>query len=298
MNTHSTFIKPVRKAIIPVAGLGTRFLPATRSVPKILLPVLNVPVIEYAVRELAASGITDIALVMSPGMESVADYFGEQVELVSTLERRGNKELAAKQREIGTLARVSTYYQHEARGLGHAVLMAKDFVEGEPFAVVLPDDVIWSKTPATKQLIDVRSKHGGSVVAALEVPDEVVSKKGIIDGEPVSDRVVSVRGLVEKPALEGAPSNLSIIGRYVLESAVFDFLAREQTGAGGEIQLTDAIESTIGTLPVHACRFEGHHADTGNPGGMLEAALYEAGKDASLRALVKSAIANWEQPRG
>lgn len=287
-------MKPVRKAVIPVAGLGTRFLPATRSVPKILLPVLNVPVIEYAVRELAASGITDIALVMSPGMESVADYFDEQADLVRTLENRGNMELAAKQLEIGKLARVSTFYQHEARGLGHAVLMAQDFVEGEPFAVVLPDDVIWSQTPATKQLIDVRSAHGGSVVAALEVPDEVVSKKGIIDGDPVSERVVSVKGLVEKPALEDAPSNLSIIGRYVLEPAVFDHLSREQAGAGGEIQLTDAIEATIGTLPVHACRFEGHHADTGNPGGMLEAALYEAGKDAALRALVKQAIAGWE----
>lgn len=293
MSIQSDSFQPVRKAVIPVAGLGTRFLPATRSVPKILLPVLNVPVIEYAVRELVASGITEIALVMSPGMESVADYFGEQADLVRTLESRGNKELAAKQREIGNLAHVSTCYQHEARGLGHAVLMAQDFVNGEPFAVVLPDDVIWSSVPATKQLLDVRAAHGGSVVAALEVPDEVVSKKGIIDGEPVSERVVSVRGLVEKPALEDAPSNLSIIGRYVLEPAVFDFLSREQTGAGGEIQLTDAIESTIGKLPVHGCRFEGHHADTGNPGGMLEAALYEAGRDTSLRALVKQAIADW-----
>ncbi len=292
MNTQ---IAPVRKAVIPVAGLGTRFLPATRSVPKILLPVLNVPVIEYAVRELVDSGIRDIALVMSRGMESVADYFGDQEKLASTLEERGKADLAAEQREISDLATVVTRYQDDPKGLGHAVFMARDFVGDEPFAVILPDDVIWSNTPATQQLLDVRNSNGGgSVVAGLEVPDEVVPTKGIIDGEEIATGVYSVKGLVEKPALEDAPTNMSIIGRYVLEPAVFDFLEKEQTGAGGEIQLTDAIEATIGTLPVHACRFEGHHADTGNPGGMLEAALHEAGKSPELRALVKGAVAGWE----
>lgn len=288
-------ITPVQKAVIPIAGLGTRFLPATRAVPKILLPVLNVPVIDYAVREVVGSGITDIAFVMSPGMESVADYFKEQPQLEGTLERRGNRELVEKQREIASLANISTYYQEDPRGLGHAVLMARDFVRDEPFAVILPDDVIWAETPATKQLLDVRSAHGGgSVIAALEVPDEVVSKKGIIDGEEVAPGVMSVKGLVEKPALEDAPSHMSIIGRYVLEPAVFEYLEGEHAGAGGEIQLTDAIEATIGRLPVHACSFEGHHADTGNPGGMLEAALYEAGKDPELRELVKQAVARWK----
>ena len=284
----------VRKAVIPVAGLGTRFLPATRSVPKILLPVLNVPVIEYAVREVVNSGITDIAIVMSRGMESVSEYFGEQAELVRTLDERGRAKLAAMQREISSLAKITTLYQDNPKGLGHAVLMAAHFVDGEPFTVILPDDVIWSATPATRQLIDVHTEYGGSVVAALEVPDEVVSQKGIIDGDEVADRVVSVRGLVEKPALEDAPSNLSIIGRYVLDPAVFDYLVGEHAGAGGEIQLTDAIEATLGSLPVHACRFEGHHVDTGNPGGMLQAALFEAGRDPLLRALVTEAIANWE----
>jgi UTP--glucose-1-phosphate uridylyltransferase len=290
----STQNKPVRKAVIPVAGLGTRFLPATRSVPKILLPVLNVPVIEYAVRELVSSGISDVAIVMSRGMESVTEYFGEQTELVNTLDERGKADLAAMQREISSLANVSTFYQDDPKGLGHAVLMAMDFVGDDPFTVILPDDVIWSETPTTQQLIDVRTAHGGSVIAAIEVPDDVVSQKGIIDGDEVSDRVVSVRGLVEKPALEDAPSNLSIIGRYVLEPAVFEYLSGEHTGAGGEIQLTDAIEATIGHLPVHACRFEGHHVDTGNPGGMLQAALFEAGRDPAMRTLVNEAISGWE----
>lgn len=290
----STQNRPIRKAVIPVAGLGIRFLPVTRAVPKILLPVLNVPVIEYAVREVVNSGITDIAIVMSRGMESVASYFGEQPELVRTLEERGRAELAALQREISSLANITTLYQDDPKGLGHAVLMARDFVGDEPFAVLLPDDVIWSDTPSTKQLIDVRSAHGGSVIAALEVPDEVVSQKGIIDGDEVADRVVSVRGLVEKPALEDAPSNLSIIGRYVLDPAVFEYLSGEHAGAGGEIQLTDAIEATLGAVPVHACRFEGHHVDTGNPGGMLQAALYEAGRDPALRKLVNEAISAWE----
>lgn len=290
----STQNRPIRKAVIPVAGLGIRFLPVTRAVPKILLPVLNVPVIEYAVREVVNSGITDIAIVMSRGMESVASYFGEQPELVRTLEERGRAELAALQREISSLANITTLYQDDPKGLGHAVLMARDFVGDEPFAVLLPDDVIWSDTPSTKQLIDVRSAHGGSVIAALEVPDEVVSQKGIIDGDEVADRVVSVRGLVEKPALGDAPSNLSIIGRYVLDPAVFEYLSGEHAGAGGEIQLTDAIEATLGAVPVHACRFEGHHVDTGNPGGMLQAALYEAGRDPALRKLVNEAISAWE----
>lgn len=290
----STQNRPIRKAVIPVAGLGIRFLPVTRAVPKILLPVLNVPVIEYAVRDVVNSGITDIAIVMSRGMESVASYFGEQPELVRTLEERGRAELAALQREISSLANITTLYQDDPKGLGHAVLMARDFVGDEPFAVLLPDDVIWSDTPSTKQLIDVRSAHGGSVIAALEVPDEVVSQKGIIDGDEVADRVVSVRGLVEKPALEDAPSNLSIIGRYVLDPAVFEYLSGEHAGAGGEIQLTDAIEATLGAVPVHACRFEGHHVDTGNPGGMLQAALYEAGRDPALRKLVNEAISAWE----
>ena len=285
---------PVRKAVIPVAGLGTRFLPVTRSVPKILLPVLNVPVIEYAVREVVNSGITDVAIVMSRGMESVSEYFGEQAELVKTLDERGKTELAAMQRDISSLAKITTLYQDDPRGPGHAVLMAQEFAAGEPFAVLFPDDVIWHETPGTKQLLNVRAEYGGSVVAARAVPDEVVSLKGIIDGDEVAGRVISVRGLVEKPALEDAPSNLSIIGRYVLDPAVFDYLAGEHAGAGGEIQLTDAIEATIGNLPVHACRFEGHHVDTGNPGGMLQAALHEAGRDPELRALVDEALSAWK----
>jgi UTP--glucose-1-phosphate uridylyltransferase len=262
-------------------------------VPKPLLPVLNVPVIEYAVREAANSGITDIALVMSPGMESVADYFSPQPQLEQALEARGQVELLKAQREISSLAEISTLYQEEPRGPGHAVLIAREFVGNEAFAVIFPDDVIRGETPALKQLINVRNTYGGSVVAAMEVSDEVVERKGIIDGEPVTESVYSVKALVEKPKLADAPSNLSIVARYVLEPVVFEHLAQERSGAGGEIQLTDAIQATIGAFPVHACVFQGKHADTGNPGGMLEAALFEASNDPALRKLVLDAVAGW-----
>ncbi len=290
----STQPQPVRKAVIPVAGLGTRFLPTTRSVPKILIPILNIPVIEYAVREVVSSGITDIAIVMSRGMEDVVGYFGEHKPLVDILEERGKGDLADEQRKISSLASFTTLYQDEPRGPGHAVLMGKEFVNGEPFALLFPDDVIWHETPAVHQLIDVRAAHGGSVIATRAVPDEVIPTKGIVDGDEVADGVLALRGLVEKPSIEEAPSNQSIIGRYVLDPAVFEYLEGEHAGAGGEIQITDAIESTIGKVPVHACKFKGFHADTGNPGGMLEAALHEAGKDPELRKLVKSAIAFWD----
>ena len=285
---------PVRKAVIPVAGLGTRFLPTTRAVPKVLLPVLATPVIDYAVREAAASGITEIMFVMSRGMESVVEYFKPYAELESALEKREQDALLAQQKEIAALANISVRFQDDPRGLGHAVLLARDFVGDEPFAVILPDDVIWADTPATRQLIDVRNAHGGSVIAALEVADDVVEKKGIIDGDDLGGGVFRVRRLVEKPKLEDAPSNLSIIGRYVLEPAVFEYLAEEHTGAGGEIQLTDAIQATIGAHDVHACRFSGHHADTGNPGGMLEAALFEAGRDPALRQQVLDIVSRWD----
>ncbi len=291
MNNNSA---PVRKAVIAVAGLGTRFLPTTRSVPKILIPILNVPVIEYAVREVVNSGITDIAVVMSRGMEPVVDYFGEHKDLVHILDERGRTELADRQREIASLASFTTLYQDNPRGPGHAVLMAKDFVGGEPFALMFPDDVIWHETPAVKQLLDVRAAHGGSVIATRAVPDEVIPSKGIVDGEEIAEGVLALKGVVEKPSIEDAPSNQSIIGRYVLEPAVFDYLEGEHAGAGGEIQITDAIESTIGKLPVHACQFKGFHADTGNPGGMLKASLHEAGKDPALRELVRNAISDWD----
>jgi UTP--glucose-1-phosphate uridylyltransferase len=289
----STEKPPVTKAVIPAAGFGTRFLPVTRSVPKVLLPVLARPLIHYTVAEAVASGIEEIALILSPGADAVASYFSPQPVLEQALEARGNDTLLEQQRSIARMARIIPLIQQEARGLGHAVFMARDFVENEPFAVLLPDDVIWGDVPVIAQLLQVRRRFGGSVVAAKEVPDEAVEALGIIDGDPVADRVRAVKRLVEKPRLQDAPSNLGIVGRYILTPAVLDHLAEERTGAGGEIQLTDAIAATIGTEPVHSCTFEGEHADAGTPAGMLEAALREARDDPALRSRVLELVRDW-----
>ena len=280
----------ITKAVIPVGGLGTRFLPATRTVPKPLLPVLNVPVIEYAVREASAAGVTDIAIVMSPGMESVADYFGNQTVLEGELRSRGRDELLEAQLEIASLANVTTVYQHVPRGPGHAILQARDFCDGEPFVTIFPDDVILNDVSATEQLMQVYRQHGGSVIAVAEEADEIVHTKGIVGGSDVGDGVYAVDVMVEKPALKDAPSNLAIVARYILDNAVFDYLAEERSGAGGEIQITDAIASLLGNSPVHARKITGFHADTGNPGGMLEAAIHVAKQDSLLAEIVKRAL--------
>ena len=292
MSNPSNQFPAVTKAVIPVGGLGTRFLPATRTVPKPLLPVLNVPVIEYAVREAAEAGVTDIAIVMSPGMESVTDYFGNQVVLEKELRARGRDELLEVQLEIASLANVIKVYQHEPKGPGHAIYQAREFCNGEPFVVIFPDDVIIHETSATEQLMQVYREHGGSVIAVTEAPDEIVHTKGIVGGNEVESGVYSVDAMVEKPALDDAPSNLAIVARYVLDNAVFDYLAEEREGAGGEIQITDAIASLLGNIPIHARRLSGFHADTGNPGGMLEAAIHVAKQDSELAEIVKRALAD------
>ncbi|MDA1256370.1 MAG: sugar phosphate nucleotidyltransferase [Chloroflexi bacterium] len=266
----------VRKAVIPAAGLGTRFLPVTRAVPKPLLPVLDRPLIHYAVAEAAAAGIDQIAMVLSPGDDAIADYFRPNVRLERAFGERGDAVRLAQQKEINGLAEITVLEQTVARGLGHAVLMARDFVGDEPFAVFLPDDLIWSVTPAIAQLARISEEHGGSVVAAKRVPQEAIPNLGIIDAESVGHGVHRVRGLVEKPPLEKAPSDLAIIGRYILTPGVFDRIEYGSAGALGEIQLTDAIAAAIGVEPVHACEFEGDHIDAGTPAGMLAATIYEA----------------------
>lgn len=283
----------IRKAVIPVAGLGTRFLPVTRSVPKALLPILGTPLIHYAAAEAAGCGIETVVIVISPGMDSVGGYFGERPELEAALEAGGRDALLEQQRQISGLADVVMVTQPEPSGLGHAVYLARHVVGAEHFAVILPDDVITGRVSALAQLMGVHGERGGSVVAARAVPDEVVPTKGIIDAEAVGERVHRVRGLVEKPTLEEAPGNLSIIGRYVLSPAVFEHLARGSAGAGGEIQLTDAIAATIGREDVFACEFEGEHYDAGEPKGLLMAALNAARSDPELRAAVLDAVAGW-----
>ena len=290
-NSSGQFI-PITKAVIPVAGLGTRFLPATRTIPKPLLPILNVPVIEYAIREVVAAGITDVALVMSPGMEAVSDYFGHQAALERELRDRGRDELLAEQLEIAGLASVTAVYQDVPKGPGHAVLQAREFCDDAPFVLVFPDDVIFGPVSATEQLMQVYREHGGSVIAVLPADEDDIPRKGIVGGsDPDSNGVMTVSELVEKPTLEDAPSNLGIVARYVLDNGVFDYLAEERAGAGGEIQITDAIESLLGKSPIHARQLDGFHADTGNPQGMLDAAVYvESRNNPDAAARLKSII--------
>ena len=266
----------VRKAVIPAAGLGTRFLPVTSAVPKPLLPVIDKPLIFYAVAEAAAAGIHEIAMVLSPGLEAVAGYFSPNGPMEEALEERGDTERLTMLHEIHSLAEVTVLEQTEAKGLGDAVLMARAFVGDETFAVILPDDLIWSNTPAITQLAQVAEEHGGSVVAAKRVPRETIPNLGIIDADTVGEGVHRVQGLIEKPSLEEAPSDLAIIGRYVLTPGVFNRIEHGAVGALGEIQLTDAIAAAIGQEPLHAREFAGYHIDAGTPAGLFAANVYEA----------------------
>lgn len=266
----------VRKAVIPAAGFGTRFLPATRSVPKVMFPILDRPAIHYAVEEAARAGIEHIVFVVAHGQEAIGQYFDRVPELEQALERRGHLAVLKQMLEISEMAEISYVYQKQPLGLGHAVLTARAAIGREPFAVFLPDDLIWSDAPTIGEMIELFSEHGSSIVAVKEVPDEAVPNLGIVDAERIDDRVSRIVGLVEKPSLEEAPSNLAIIGRYVLTPEVFDALARVRPGALGEVQLTDAISTLLSTQGVFAYRFPGAHFDVGTPIGLLKASVYLA----------------------
>ncbi len=266
----------VRKAVIPVAGFGTRFLPATRSVPKVLIPVLDRPPLHLAVEEAARAGVDHVILVVSPDQQSVADYFTPKPSIEEALERRGNHALLEMMRDIARIADVSCVTQHEQLGLGHAVLMAREAVGDEPFCVLLPDDVIWSDAPTIGSMAEHYHSLGGPVIAVKRVPDEAVPSLGIVDARDASGALSRIVGMVEKPRLEDAPSNLAIIGRYVLPPQIFDALERVAPGAGGEIQLTDAIAALLPTQAAHAYEFPGAHFDVGTPLGLLKASAYDA----------------------
>ena len=264
----------VRKAVIPAAGFGTRFLPATRSIPKVMIPVLDKPAIHYAVEEAAQAGIEHIVLVVTHGQEAVGRYFERLPELEQALERRGHDAILKQMIDISDLAEISYVYQKQQLGLGHAVLTAKAAVANEPFAVFLPDDLIWSETPTIGRMLELFAEYESSVIAVKEVPDEAVSSLGIIDPRPVDDSVSRIAGLVEKPSLDEAPSKLAIIGRYVLTPEVFDAIEMARPGALGEIQLTDAIAMLLSTQKAYAYRFPGVHFDVGTPLGLLKASVY------------------------
>jgi UTP--glucose-1-phosphate uridylyltransferase len=264
--------RPIRKAVFPVAGLGSRFLPATKVMPKEMLTLVDKPLIQYAIEEARAAGIESFAFVTSQGKTLIEDHFDAHFELYSTLEKRGKKaeleSVRAAEIEAGQLA---IFRQHSPLGLGHAVWCARDFIGDEPFAVILPDDVILSGTPALKQMVDTYNKVGGNLVAVEEVPMEQVHRYGVLDIESDDGKVASVKGLVEKPKAEEAPSNLSIIGRYILQPDIFKILDAKETGAGGEIQLTDAMARMIGKMPFHGLRFDGTRYDCGNKAGFVAA---------------------------
>ena len=266
----------IRKAIIPAAGFGTRFLPVTRTIPKVMLPVLNEPAIQFSVREAADAGIEHIVFVISRGQEATNDYFQPVPSLEHALEERGNADLLKEMRDISSMMQTTFVYQDEPLGLGHAVLMAKDEIGDEPFAVFLPDDIIWADSPPIGDMIKVFSEHKSSVIAVKQVPDEAIPNLGVIDPEPLNDKVYRIKGMVEKPRLEDAPSNLAIVGRYVLTPEVFDALKQAPPGAIGEIQLTDAIEAVRAEQGAYAYKIVADHFDVGTPLGMLKASVYAA----------------------
>jgi len=268
----------VRKAIFPAAGLGTRFLPATKAQPKEMLPLVDKPIIQYSVEEALASGLNDIIIVTGRGKNAIEDHFDVSVELETFLETRGKTDLLAEIRQISNLINVSYVRQGEPLGLGHAVLVTRALVGNEPFAVVLGDDVIDAKPPALRQMIDVFEELGGPVLAIEQVPQDNVSSYGIIDAEEIRPGVYRIRDMVEKPPRDEAPSNLAIIGRYVLTPDIFPELeqtAREKDRTG-EIQLTNGLRRLLRKRDIYGCRIDGVRHDTGNKLGFLKAVVYFA----------------------
>jgi UTP--glucose-1-phosphate uridylyltransferase len=267
--------KRVTKAVFPVAGLGTRFLPATKSIPKEIMTLVDRPLIQYAIDEARAAGIEEFVFVTSRGKSALEDYFDHSPELESALEKKGKTDLLEvlehTNMDSGAIAYVR---QHRPLGLGHAVWCASRMIGDEPFAVILPDDVIAAEVPCLKQMVDAHAETGGCMVAAMEVPPAKASSYGVLDVREDHGNMVSVKGMVEKPKMEDAPSNLAVIGRYILTPSVMNYLNQKKTGAGGEIQLTDAIAAEIGAnRDVFGYRFRGQRFDCGSKAGFLQATV-------------------------
>ena len=263
----------IRKAVIPAAGLGTRFLPVTKSVPKELLPIVDRPLLQYVIAEAAEAGVEEVIIITSPGKESISDYFQPHVALEQRLTDNGAHELLTKVSEATNLTRVSFVLQQEALGLGHAVLMAKDVVGDEPFVVILPDDIISHSPGAISQMVKVSEEMEAGVIAVETVPWDVVENYGVVDATKVSERVYRIQSLVEKPPREEAPSNLTIVGRYILPPEIFPILEETKPQTRGEIQLTDALMTLLGDDELFAYEFNGVRYDGGTPMGLLRASL-------------------------
>ncbi|HHW5613795.1 TPA: UTP--glucose-1-phosphate uridylyltransferase GalU [Staphylococcus aureus] len=276
-------MKKIKKVIIPAAGLGTRFLPATKAMPKEMLPILDKPTIQYIVEEAARAGIEDIIIVTGRHKRAIEDHFDSQKELEMVLKEKGKSELLEKVQYSTELANIFYVRQKEQKGLGHAISSARQFIGNEPFAVLLGDDIVESEVPAVKQLIDVYEETGHSVIGVQEVPEADTHRYGIIDPLTKNGRQYEVKKFVEKPAQGTAPSNLAIMGRYVLTPEIFDYLKTQKEGAGNEIQLTDAIERMNNDNQVYAYDFEGERYDVGEKLGFVKTTIEYALKDDSMR---------------
>lgn len=286
--------KPIKKAIIPAAGLGTRFLPATKAMPKEMLPILDKPTIQYIVEEAAAAGIEDIIIVTGKHKRAIEDHFDHQYELEAALQASGKTELLEKVCASTNLANIFYVRQKEQKGLGHAIWTARQFIGDEPFAVLLGDDIVESETPAIRQLMDAYEETGQSVIGVQEVEPKETHRYGIIDPLDKEGRLYPVRRFVEKPEPGTAPSNLAIMGRYVLTADIFDYLENQSEGAGGEIQLTDAIERLNADQSVYAFDFEGNRHDVGEKLGFVKTTIEYAMKDPEMREELKEFLKRFQ----
>lgn len=274
----------IRKAIIPAAGLGTRFLPATKAQPKEMLPIVDKPTLQYIIEECVASGIEEILIITGRNKKSIEDHFDRSVELEMELEKAGKDEMLKMVRDISDMVNIHFIRQKEPRGLGHAILCAKTFVGDEPFAVLLGDDVVYNEQkPCLKQLMDCYGEYKTSVLGVQTVPVEDVNKYGIVGGIHIEDRVYKVKSLVEKPSIEEAPSNVAILGRYIITPKIFEILEKTEPGKGNEIQLTDALLKLIEEEAMYAYDFEGRRYDVGDKLGFLQATVEYALRKEELR---------------
>ena len=275
--------KSVKKAIIPAAGLGTRFLPATKAQAKEMLPIVDKPTLQYIIEEAIESGIEEILIVTGRNKKSIEDHFDRSVELELELEQKNKKEMLEMVQSISNMVNIHYIRQKEPKGLGHAIHCAKSFIGNEPFAVLLGDDIVDASTPCLKQMIDAYDEYKTTVLGVQEVAKENVDKYGILDVKHIEDRVYKVKDMVEKPAVEEAPSNIAILGRYIITPEIFNILENQAPGKGGEIQLTDALQTLATKEAIYAYNFEGRRYDVGDKLGFLEATVDFALKRPELR---------------
>lgn len=273
----------VKKAIIPAAGLGTRFLPATKAQPKEMLPIVDKPTLQYIIEEAVASGIEEILIITGRNKQSIEDHFDKSIELELELEKKGKDDLLSIVRNISDMVNIHYIRQKEPKGLGHAIHCAKSFIGNEPFAVLLGDDIVDAKTPCLAQMISVYNEYKTTVLGVQEVPETEVNKYGIIEGKWIEDRVYKVKDLVEKPAVEEAPTNIAILGRYIISPQIFPILENTPPGKNGEIQLTDALRTLVRQEAMYAYIFEGKRYDVGDKMGFLQATVEFALKRDELK---------------